>query len=144
MINEEVIHGCELKITELYDRLYKITQYYNCQKYGSHISKYCREKTKCGWCCGGHPTHECSLKGDKSKRHCAVYKGEHYEAWSLHCSERKREGERAGRAYENRRAFYSITALINTPRTPSSMPTFSAGDSQKYRRNIINKKLKKK
>jgi hypothetical protein len=142
MINEGVIHGCELKITKLYDRLCRIAQCYNYQKYGSHISKHCREKTKCGWCCGGHPTHECPSKGDKSKRHCAACKEKHHEAWSLHCSERKREGERADRTYENRRAFYPITAPINTPRTPPSMPTFSAGDSQRCRKNAINEKSK--
>jgi hypothetical protein len=46
IINEKVIYRCELKITELYDRLYRIAQCYNYQKYDNHISKYYWEKTK--------------------------------------------------------------------------------------------------
>jgi hypothetical protein len=128
MINEGVIHGCELKTTELYDRSYRIAQCYNCQKYGYHISKYCREKAKCGWCSGEYLTNDCSLKSDKSKRCCTVCKGGRHEAWSLYCPERKKEGERARRAYENRRALYPIIALTNMPRVPPLIPIFSAGD----------------
>jgi hypothetical protein len=118
MISEGVLFGFELKITELYDRACRITQCFNCQKYGYHTKKYCQKKTACGHCGRDHSTEECSVKENKENRRCAACNGGNHEAWSYQCPSRQKEAARARAAYATRRTRFPITAPI----TPSSTP----------------------
>jgi len=125
MISEGVLFGFELKIVELYDRACRITQCFNCQKYGSHTKKYCQKQTACGLCSGGHPTETCPAKEDKERRRCAACNGGHHEAWSYQCPSRQKEAARARAAYVTRRTRFPVTAPIVPSSTPP-MPRFTA------------------
>jgi len=132
MIIEGVIHGRELKITELYDRSYRITQCFNCYKYKGHHSKHCKEATVCGWCSGGHPTGTCPSKGDPEKKKCAACNGGRHEAWSRDCPVRRSEREKKLTAYRSRHTLYPTTHLTHK-NPPPQIPIFTASAPSAFR-----------
>jgi hypothetical protein len=70
MILEGVVMRYDLKLAERYEQSNRVTQCFNCQKYG-HISRACREKQKCGHCGGEHTSAECTCETHANPRRCA-------------------------------------------------------------------------
>jgi hypothetical protein len=133
MINEGVVHRYDLKTTELFDKSYRITQCFQCQKYG-HISKGCRETQKCGHCGENHVTESCDGDTDAKSRHCAACDGGNHASWSPRCPARKKEAERANRARANCPRLYPVTTRNTQDPTPNyQMKFFSASQPEPTR-----------
>lgn len=72
-IDEKLVIGSKLKICHIYNRIFQIQQYFNCQNYGHSISKYVKLFT-CYYCIDTH-----ILKKSKNKFavKCAIYGSNH-------------------------------------------------------------------
>lgn len=109
LIDDGLLFHSELKDCELYHGDCRLTQCFNCQKYG-HTAKVCRETQKCGACAApGHGDRECALKSNSSAHRCANCNLGH-SAWSSKCRVRKEQLERTRLAYATRPQKFAIAA----------------------------------
>ena len=112
LIDEGLLFQAELKECELYHGDCRLTQCYNCQKYG-HLAKFCRSTTKCGYCAAiGHDDHHCSLRNAPDKARCANCSLMH-PAWSSHCQVRRAQVEKAKFAYATRPRRFACRTSVN-------------------------------
>lgn len=79
-ISKGVMWKCDLKATEIFRSGFRLTQCFNCQKYG-HIAKICTAGPKCEQCAGGHDTRTCSRN---QETRCSNYSRKH-TAWDQMC-----------------------------------------------------------
>ncbi len=118
LIDEGLLFQSELKQCELYHGDCRLTQCFNCQKYG-HTAKVCRASRKCGLCAApGHGDHDCGFRQDPSKHRCANC-GKGHPAWSQACKERGAQVEKARQAYLARPRRYA------EPRSSSAKCSFT-------------------
>jgi len=128
LIDDGLLFHSELKDCELYHGDCRLTQCFNCQKYG-HTAKVCRDTQKCGACAApGHSDRDCPLKNSPSAHHCANCNLEH-TAWSTKCRIRKEQLEKTRLAYATRPRKFAVAASGGHPagaRLPTPPPfTFS-------------------
>ena len=103
-IEQGIVWEDSLLNAEPYNSEVRSTRCYNCLSYTTHIAKYCRSTTRCGWCGqAGHKINDCLVGQDPSKKACAPCGGQrgHY-AMDIHCPTRQKDQERARRAYIGR------------------------------------------
>jgi hypothetical protein len=106
LIDEGLLFQSELKQCELYHGDCRLTQCFNCQKYG-HTAKVCRVARKCGLCAApGHGDHDCGFRQDPSKHRC-VNCGLGHPAWFQACKKREAHVEKAKQAYLARSRRYA-------------------------------------
>jgi hypothetical protein len=74
----------------------------NCQVYGVHIAKYCRSKTRCGYCGGTHSSQDCSYPKDQTKAYCIPCKARGHTAFADNCKSWRIELEKARQVYVNK------------------------------------------
>lgn len=136
MISQGVVHRYDLKTVEYYERKSRITQCFNCQKYG-HISIRCKDSKKCGYCGDNHTTEKCQKKEDAESRRCAACTGGQHPSWSSTCPARKKEVERAREAYRRRPRFHPIPEEPHQQYTTESLQASSQATNM--RNNSVNK-----
>ena len=90
LINEGFLVDHEIKNCEKFAKSCKLTQCFNCYKYG-HIGKRCRNPTACGHCAGGHPTNECNPETTGRQKRCACCDERGHVAWAPTCKLRIQE-----------------------------------------------------
>lgn len=115
LINEGIVLGYDLKITERYDTSCRITQCFKCQKYG-HISSICLNKEKCGHCGGDHKTETCTDVSQASRKRCAACQGGQHTSWTSECPARVKEIRRAKAAKQTLPRLFPISATVPTLR----------------------------
>jgi hypothetical protein len=120
LIDEGLLFHSELKDCELYHGDCRLTQCFNCQKYG-HTARVCRSTQKCGACAAlGHGDHDCALRGNPSALRCANC-GLGHPAWSSKCRIRREQVEKAQLAYSTRpRRFLLSTGSSQSASSRSS------------------------
>ncbi|KHJ32722.1 putative zinc finger cchc-type protein [Erysiphe necator] len=79
-IKKGIVWKFELKATEIFRSGFRLTQCFNCQKYG-HVAKVCSAAPKCGSCAGEHNTRICPGKQDVRCINCA----RKHKAWDQIC-----------------------------------------------------------
>lgn len=107
MIDNGTLHNYDLKTTELYDPMCRISQCFKCQAYG-HISWVCRQKDRCGACGGQHPTRNCAEGTRQTPRRCAACGHGNHPAWAKECPARAKEEVRAQLAQKSRARYYAV------------------------------------
>ena len=109
LIDEGLLFQSELKDCELYHGDCRVTQCYNCQKYG-HTARFCSSQKKCGLCAApGHDDKSCGFRNDPTKHRCANCNLSH-PAWSSRCKVRSEQADRARLAYAIRPKRYVSSA----------------------------------
>ena len=94
LITEGFLVDHEIKNCEKFVKSCKLTQCFNCYKYG-HIGKRCRNPTACGLCAGGHSTNECNPETIGKHKRCACCEERGHVAWAPTCKLRLLEIEKA-------------------------------------------------
>jgi hypothetical protein len=106
LVDEGLLFHSELRRCELYHGDCRVTQCFNCQKYG-HIARICRFSKKCGLCAApGHDDHACNFRNDSAKHRCANC-GLQHPAWSSSCAVRREQVDKARLAYTTRPKRYA-------------------------------------
>ena len=101
LIDEGLLFHSELKECELYHGDCRVTQCYNCQKYG-HTARVCRSQKKCGLCAApGHDDKACNFRNDTTKHRCVNCNLNH-PAWSSSCTARYEQVDKARLVYAAR------------------------------------------
>jgi hypothetical protein len=125
MIELGYVEGGEVKSCELFEAGCKLTQCFKCSAFG-HVARACRNKTRCGFCAGGHNTQTCNKKeAPGAKPKCANCTQGH-EAWASNCSIRKKEIHRTTQVFAARPRLYNT----GPPLPPLS---FSIGTATTFR-----------
>ena len=76
LINEDMLVDYELRYCERQTRDSCMTQCFNCQKY-DHISKFCKQSTKCDRCVESHITQKCQNADVNELIKCATCEKKH-------------------------------------------------------------------
>lgn len=113
IINDGLIINYEVKHCEMFDKNCKITQCYNCYRYG-HIATRCRHPTRCGHCAKGHRSGTCPEKENLNVRQCAACGNKGHPAWSQSCRIRIEEQDRTRTARDIRPALFPTPSSTNT------------------------------
>jgi hypothetical protein len=99
---------------ELYDRGYKLKQYYKCQKYGYIGTQYIANDT-CRYCTEPHNMRQYKNREEPSFiPKCTLYKGPH-TAWSNTCQVRKIQIAKVEDARRNRPMYYGSSETVVQP-----------------------------
>ena len=104
LITEGLVFGNEIKECERFVREARVTQCYNCQRFG-HIARVCRNNTTCANCAGLHSTRNCSAPRETTRK-CALCKESH-GAWDKECKFQKAEQTRAQGLKESALRLYT-------------------------------------
>lgn len=130
LIDEGLLFHSELKECELYHGDCRVTQCYNCQKYG-HTARICRAQKKCGLCAApGHDDKDCNFRNDMTKHRCANCNLGH-PAWSNSCAERRKQADKARLAYAARPRRY-VSSTCSSPSQPQSSSSNPASSQLDY------------
>lgn len=122
-IKNGLIFNQEIKTCEYFCKESRILQCFNCQQYG-HMTRACRNPTRCGHCAGAHNTRECSDQGRTQKK-CASCGKPGHEAWARECHIRVQHRLAASQSFANRPILYSVEEA-----TSPAPPRSSRGPSQ--------------
>ena len=95
LITEGFFVDHEIKNCEKLVKSCKLTQCFNCYKYG-HIAKRCRNPTACGLCAGGHSTNECNPETTGKHKWCACNEERGHVAWAPTCKLSRNKQDREG------------------------------------------------
>jgi hypothetical protein len=146
LVDEGLLFQSELKECELYHGDCRVTQCYNCQKYG-HTARICRFNKKCGLCAApGHDDKTCSFRNDPTKHRCVNCNLNH-PAWSSNCAVRREQAEKARLAYATRPRRYaspisglrsSLASASASSCTPSLSPPSSSAASSHSTTSVPN------
>ena len=112
LIKEGLLQDYSHRVCEYFDKICRIKQCFNCQKYG-HVGSACRNAMRCASCSMGHQSSSCKAPLDQRK--CAVCGGRH-SAWSFDCPVRKEEKERLNRIWNSRPYMHVELGSIVLPR----------------------------
>lgn len=123
LIRSGMCEGGEVKRCELFESGCKLTQCFNCQRYG-HVARACRSPTRCSYCGKGHASKDCSSLSDRSMKGCANCNGPH-EAWARNCPIREQEISRVRSIYAQRPQFYETSTKMTPSLIELSGPTNS-------------------
>ena len=72
---------------EVFSEGCRVRRCFNCQRYASHMAKFCKAPTRCGHCAGvGHRTQSCPSIQDKAEARCVPCGGRKgHAAYSKEC-----------------------------------------------------------
>jgi hypothetical protein len=113
LISEGVAMGRDLKVVGVYNSRNRVTQCFNCQRYG-HTSTRCRVEQRCGHCGGKHRTNDCEEGARGAQKECAACEGGNHPSWSTACPARIREIARAKTAQRAQPSRYPEPAAAAT------------------------------
>jgi hypothetical protein len=138
LIDEGLLFHSELKECELYHGDCRITQCYNCQRYG-HTARICRNQKKCGICAApGHDDKACNFREDATRHRCVNCSLNH-PAWASSCAERGKQAAKARLAYATRPRRYAGSAsssLFSHPLSGSNSSSQASSSPTDYRSTI--------
>lgn len=129
------IYDCELFCGDA-----RVKRCLKCQKYASHIAKYCRSLERCGYCGGTHSSVSCLSKEDKAKAYCVPCAKKGHNAFSTSCSSWRQQLERSRTAYLSRPNRFLIPP--SSP-SPSSFPSSSLPSSYTDEFTIVQPRKRK-
>jgi hypothetical protein len=74
LIHTGLCEGGEVKRCELFESGCKLTQCFNCQRYG-HVAKACKAPVHCSYCGRGHSSKDCSTQAEQGLKSAATAMG---------------------------------------------------------------------
>jgi len=140
LIRTGLCEGGEVKRCELFESGCKLTQCFNCQKYG-HVARACRSPVRCSYCSKGHSSKDCSSQSDRASKRCSNCNGPH-EAWARNCPTREREINRVRSVYAQKPQLYETTTKAAPPLTDFTGSTHSLGPKRGRPLGSTNKRLR--
>jgi len=106
LIDEEVCHEIDIKITQFYDSSCRVHQCLKCQEY-DHKTYECKNKQRCVYCTLNHRSKHCSHKQTRDMWKCEACRSTH-RIFDSQCHKRQAEKERIKRVTKHRSLYHVV------------------------------------
>jgi len=106
LIDEEVCHEIDIKITQFYDSSCRVHQCLKCQEY-DHKTYECKNKQRCVYCTLNHRSKHCSHKQTRDMWKCEACQSTH-RIFDSQCHKRQAEKERIKRVTKHRSLYHVV------------------------------------